>query len=311
MKIIFFGSSEFSIPILESLLSSKHSVVHVITTPDRKKGRGQKLSSSIVKTFAEDQKLPVSNPEKLSVTAVTETLKRLAPDFLVIASYGKIVPESIFRIPKSSPLNVHPSLLPRHRGASPIQSAILEGDQKTGVSIADVTKELDSGDIFAQIETEIRENENAHALSERLAEMGSKLLLQVIDQFSSGKVSRMKQDSTKATYAKKLTRDSGQINWGKSAVYIHNQVRAYYPWPSAFTSFHGKRLKILETRISKMREDNNMPGAIANIERDKSIHVVTQNGLLEIIRVQLEGRREMNAFEFALGQRMTKGDQFE
>ena len=312
MKIVFFGSSEFSIPILQSLLSSSHSVVLVITTPDRKKGRGQKLGASIVKRFAEETHLPVAAPEKLSISSIVEQVKKIAPDFLVIASYGKMVPESIFTLPKIAALNIHPSLLPKHRGASPIQSAILEGDRKTGVSIADVTKELDSGDLFAQIETEIGENENALELSERLAEIGSKLVVKTLEEFCVGKISRMKQDPSQASYARKLHRDCGQINWEKPASYIHNQVRAYYPWPSAFTFLVGKRLKILETRLIKTQATaiGNTPGTITDVIPNKAIHVQTQNGLLELIHVQLEGRREMTAFELALGQRLRKGDRF-
>ncbi len=313
MKIIFFGSSDFSVPILKTLLSSGHSVVLVITTPDRKKGRGQKLAPTVVKTFAQGKNLSVLAPEKLSIPSVVDTIRQAAPDFMVIASYGKMVPESIFSLPKIAPLNVHPSLLPWHRGASPIQAAILEGDQKTGVSIADVTKELDAGDLFGQAETEIEENENALELSGRLSEIGSNLVLKTINEFIHGKVSRIKQDSSKSSYAKKLERDSGHINWEQPALLIHRQVRAYYPWPSAFTFFHGKRLKILAAHQAKIQSDQNkMPaGTIIKIEQNKSIHVQTQKGALELIRVQPEGCKEMSAFEFALGQRIKMGDRFE
>ncbi len=313
MKIVFFGSSEFSIPILKALLSSEHSVALVITTPDRKKGRGQKIAPSVVKTFAQEKNLSVLAPEKLSAPSVVETVRQLGPDFLVIASYGKMVPESIFSLPKIAPLNVHPSLLPKHRGASPIQASILEGDQKTGVSIADVTKELDAGDLFAQVETEIGENENAFELSERLAELGSKLVLKTISQFIQNKVSRIKQNPSKESYAKKLDRDSGRIDWKNTASLIHRQVRAYYPWPSAFTFFHGKRLKILKTcRVKTQTEQNKIvPSTIIKLEHNKSIHVQTQEGVLELLRVQSEGRKEMNAFEFALGQRIKIGESFE
>lgn len=313
MKIVFFGSSDFSIPVLQSLLSSNHVVERVITTPDRKKGRGQKLAASMVKSFAEGAHLSVFAPEKLSTPSMAEEVKTLAPDFLVVASYGKMIPESIFTLPKIASLNVHPSLLPKHRGASPIQSAILEGDRKTGVSISDVTKELDSGDIFAQIETEIGENENALELSKRLAEMGSKLVLETIEKFNAGKISRIKQNSSQASYAKKLDRNCGRIDWNAPAAHIHNQVRAYYPWPSAFTFLGSKRLKILETRLVKTQTASikNIPGTIVDIIPNKTIHVQTQSGLLELIQIQLEGRREMTAFELALGQRLKTGDRFE
>ena len=159
MNIIFFGSSEFSIPVLEGLTHSKHQVAHVVTTPDQKKGRGLKLGSSVVKQYAQANTLPFSTPDKLSEESVYSSLKKLDPELIVAASYGKLIPESIFKLAKRAALNVHPSLLPRHRGASPIQSAILEGDRKTGVSIAEIIKKLDAGDVYAQMDPEIDVNE--------------------------------------------------------------------------------------------------------------------------------------------------------
>ena len=311
MKITFFGSSSFSIPVLKALLSSEHSVAQVVSTPDKKQGRGQKLGFSVVKTFALEQNLPILTPEKLSLPSVAESIKKREPDFMIVASYGKLIPSTIFKISRIAPLNVHPSLLPKYRGASPIQQAILEGDQNTGVSIAGITSELDAGDVFAQAETRIGENENAHELEKRLSEIGAKLVLDVIKQFETGEILRKAQDSLKATYAKKIVRDSGRIDWTKSAANIHNQVRAFYPWPSAFTFFHGKRLKILETR--KTNETTNMKrtGTIIKIDKDKGLYVETGTGPLALVHVQLEGRKEMSAFDFAIGQRVQKGEQFE
>lgn len=311
MRIVFFGSSQFSIPVLRSLVASKHSVVHVVTIPDRKKGRGQKIAPSVVKAFAEEHRLSVSAPERLSVSSVVENIKTLAPDLIVIASYGKIVPASIFEVAKIAPLNVHPSLLPKYRGASPIQSVILEGDERTGVSIAEVTTQLDSGDLFAKTETSIGKNENTFELSERLAEMGAKLLLETIAQLERGVATKKPQDASQATYVKKLARSSGQIDWTKPAQIIHNQVRAYYPWPSAFTWFRGKRLKILSSRCPTVPTDGSHPGTVTNVGEGEAIYVATQTTPLAVQCVQLEGRREMSAFKFALGQRIQKGEQFE
>ena len=312
MKIVFFGSSEFSIPVLEAILSSKYAVSQVITTPDRKKGRGQKIASSIVKTFSEERRLPVLTPEKLSMLEVVEKIKRAAPDFLIIASYGKMVPKSIFSIPKIASLNVHPSLLPKYRGASPIQSAILNGDTETGVSIAEVTSELDSGDIFAQMKTKIGENENAFELSDRLSKMAGKLLLEVIHQFEAGKISRTSQDSSKSVYAGKINKEAGKIDWRESAIKIHNQIRAYYPWPGALTLFHGKRLKILKAQVvESSAKQEKTPGTILKIDSGGGIQIQTQTGILELLRLQPEGRREMSASEFARGERIKEGDRFE
>lgn len=309
MNIIFFGSSEFSIPVLQTLVS-RHSVVHVVTTPDRKRGRGQKLSGTVVKEFALRHHLNVSEPEKLSDSGFISQLKQLNSDFIVIASYGKLVPASIFTLSKIASLNVHPSLLPRHRGASPIQRTILEGDQKTGVSIAEITKDLDAGDLYAQVETSVDLNENSSELSKRLSEMAAGLLLQLIENLKTGRFRKMPQDSSKATYAKKIGKGEGKIDWNKSNVNIHNQVRAYYPWPGAFAFFKDKRLKIIKTELSRIKDCNADPASIVSIEQD-GIMVKTLSDCILLKKVQLEGRNEMEAHEFALGQRIQKGDHFD
>lgn len=311
MNIVFFGSSAFSVPILSRLLASKHSVVQVVTTPDRKKGRGQKISPSLVKIFAQEKNLPVIEPEKLAESKVIEPIKKLESDFIVIASYGKIVPSTIFKTPKVAALNVHPSLLPKYRGASPIQQAILEGDPVTGVSIAEVTKQLDAGDLFGQVSTHIGKDENALELGARLAELAASLLLDVLNQFESKTVRNIPQDESKATYAKKLDKSFGRISWTKSTFEIHNQIRACVPWPSAFTSLRNKLVKI--TKSDFLKEDARQKykaGTILDIAPESGIHVQTGSGILILKRVQLEGRREMDAYEFALGQRLSKGDQF-
>ncbi|OGW86280.1 MAG: methionyl-tRNA formyltransferase [Omnitrophica bacterium RIFCSPHIGHO2_02_FULL_46_11] len=311
MKIVFFGSSDFSIPVLKALVASNHSVVHVVTTPDKKKGRGQKLASTVVKEFALSHKLPVSAPEKLSDPSVSATMQKLDADMLVVASYGKLIPSSVFTIPKVAALNVHPSLLPKYRGASPIQQALLNGDQQTGVSIAEIIKELDAGDVFSQVTTHIDKDENALELSHRLGEMAGLLFLKVIQQFENGSVVRTPQDAAQSTYAAKLEKESGKIDWGKSAEQIHNQVRACFPWPSAFTFFRGKRLKICKSRVTATDSKAMKPGTIVEIIPADGVRVQAVPGTLEVLQVQLEGGREMSASEFARGQRIQKGEQLE
>ena len=309
MNIVFFGSSSFSIPVLERLIHSKHSVIQIVTTPDQKKGRGQKVQPSLIKTFAEAKSIPVLAPKKLKEPEIVKAIQSLVPDILVAASYGKLIPPSIFKLPKVAALNVHPSLLPRHRGASPIQQALLEGDAKTGVSIAEITAELDSGDIFAQVTVEIQPHENAQELSDRLAVLASNLIVSVVDQFSWNKVTRSPQDNSKATYAKKIDKDFGRIHWNQPANKIHNQIRACVPWPSAFTFLAGKRLKVLEAELLRQIQTA-PPGKISGI-RHEGIEVQTQSGTLLIKRVQLEGRNEMSAYDFAMGQRLKTGGVFE
>ena len=308
MRIVFFGSSEFSIPVL-SVLLNRHEVVQIVTTPEQKKGRGQKRSGTVVKEFAIQHQLPFLEPEKLSNPDFVAQIQNLNSDFLVVASYGKLIPSSIFKLPKIAALNVHPSLLPKHRGASPIQRAILEGDVKTGISIAEITKDLDAGDVFAQIETPIDLYENAHQLSERLSKLAAQLLLEVIEQQKNGNLKKSPQNLADATYAKKINKEEGKIDWSKPAQVIHNQVRGYDPWPGAFAFFQGKRLKILETELLQTKQET-IPASIVSIDRD-GICVQTQSGSIRLKRVQLEGRKEVGAYEFALGQRIKKEDRFQ
>ena len=311
IRIIFFGSSTFSLPILSALLSSTYSVVQVVTTPDRRKGRGQKVLPSVVKIFAQEKGLPLVDPEKLSEPKIAETTRKLEPDFIVIGSYGKIVPHAIFKSPQVAALNVHPSLLPKYRGASPIQQAIIEGDSVTGVSIAEVTDQLDAGDLFGHVSTKIDEHENALELSSRLAQLAGTLLLGVLEKFLSKTVGRTPQDGSEATYAKKLDKGFGNIHWTKSVLEIHNQIRACVPWPSAFTSLYGKRVKIIKSDF--LKEDargEHKAGSIVDIVPNNGIHVQTGSGILILKQMQLEGRREMDGYQFALGQRLSKGDRF-
>ena len=267
------------------------------------------LASSAVKEFALANKIPVSSPEKLSNSEVVSQIQNLIPDFVVIASYGKLVPEAIFKAAKIAPLNVHPSLLPKYRGASPIQRAILEGDKQTGVSIAEVTKDLDAGDLFAQREIQIEPNENTGELSQRLSLVASRLILEVMEQLTTGKAKKIPQDSSAFTYAKKIEKEEGKIDWNTSNVLIHNQVRAYFPWPGAYTFLGRKRLKVIATEIDgsglKIK-----PGAILEI-KPSYISVQTKNGFLLLKQVQLEGKKEMSAYDFALGQRLKPGDLFQ
>lgn len=312
MNVIFFGSSSFSIPVLEALLQSRHRIVHVVTTPPKRKGRGLTLAGSEVKEFATQKKLPVLEPEKLLSEMVIHELKTLSPDLIVVASYGKLIPETLFSIPKLDTLNVHPSLLPKHRGASPIQAAILAGERTTGVSIFSVTKDLDAGDVYGQTSTEIGENENALELSDRLASLGAALLLELIDQLEKGTAHKTPQNSSVATYAPKIKKESGKIDWVREATNIHNQVRAYFSWPSAYTFFRSKRIKILRTRVAAKNNSAELSpsGTILKIGSE-TMEVKTGSGVIALLQVQEEGARAMSAGEFARGKRIQNLERFE
>jgi methionyl-tRNA formyltransferase len=311
MNIIFFGSDSFSIPVLNKLLQEKFSVQKVVTTPDTKRGRGQKLMPSLVKEFATEKNLSIVAPNKLLNVQLVDELQSIEPDFLVIASYGKMVPPAIFKLPKHAALNVHPSLLPKYRGASPIASSILNGDRETGVSIAEITKDLDAGDVFGQISTPIRINETAAELTARLSEGAADLLVTVIRAIAKKQAVRKPQDDKLSTYASKLTKQIGKIEWSKNALQIHQLVRACQPWPSSFTFFKTRRLKIVQTLLVNDTAKHDPPGTILDISKDRGIIVQTGSGCIALMQVQLEGRREMLAYDFAVGQHLQKRERLE
>lgn len=310
MNLIFFGSSDFSIPVLDQLTHSKHSVLQVVTTPDRKKGRGQKVAPSVVRVFAEKKSISVLAPEKLRAPEVLKQITDHEFDFLVVASYGKMIPTAVFEAPRIAALNVHPSLLPKYRGASPIQAAILAGDGETGVSVSEVTKDLDAGDIFGQMRTKIDAHENASELSDRLAGLAAELVLDVLKDFEGNQMKRIPQVEEKSSYAKKIEKDFGRMNWDESAESIHNRVRACYPWPSVYASWKGKRLKLLKTGWIQEVANGGTPGTVLELNSESGIHVQAGSGVIILKRVQLEGRRDMGAYDFAMGQRLEIGNQF-
>ncbi len=310
MKIALFSSSEFSFPLIEALVKSPHSLSLIVTLPSRAKGRGQKMESNPVKLFAEKHRVPCAELETLKNMDARLLFAKDTFDIIVVASYGKMIPEDIFASAKTAALNVHPSLLPKYRGASPVQAALLNGDPKTGVSIAEITSKLDSGDIFSQEETAIAINEHADKLSKRLAQLSARLLLQTIKNFEAGTIRRAPQHDALASYASKIRKEDGKINWHDSARKINNQIRAYSPWPSAFTFFNGKRLKIIESAVMQDCPTDNLsaPGSILEIHKSGTISLATGNGILSVSRIQLEGHAAITAKDFVNGQRIQTGN---
>lgn len=310
MKILFFGSSSFSIPLLKALLDSHHQVVAVVTTPSKKKGRGQKESESPVHKFALACSLPCEAPATISGTAFSDRIEEFGADCFVVAAYGKILPPHLLSLPLQYPLNVHPSLLPKYRGASPIASQLLNGETHSGVTIAKIIPAVDAGEIFSHKTVDVQAEDDGVSLSEKLARVGADLLLQVLEQIETRTVTLIQQNEHEATVTKKLNKAMGKIEWNRSASEIHNQVRAFFPWPSAFTFWKGKRVKIVKTLPFGTDNKTAAPGTILDIQPDGFILVQTGLGVIQIGSVQPESGNMMNAHQFAIGHRLQIGEKF-
>jgi len=309
MVVVFFGTPHFAVPTLRRLLDSSHSVAGVITQPDRPRGRGQKITHAPVKALALARGIPVYQPDRLKPPEVADTLRGWGADLGVVAAYGRIIPEQLLTIPRLGMINVHASLLPKYRGAAPVHRAVINGDSQTGVTIMRVVKELDAGSMFAQVTRPIGPDETSDVVESALADMGAELLLTIVEQLASGNAREEPQDETQATYASRLTKEEGLIDWTRSASDIHNRVRGLYPWPHAYTFFKGTRLIILRSEVADAGASATSPGTILRATSE-AIHVATGDGELAILEVQPEGRRAMRAHDFLLGHRLATGETF-
>ena len=298
MRLFFLGTPEPAAKILEALIKAKHEIVCVITPPDRPRGRGQKISFSPVKERAVQHGLRVEQGEFRAI------LQSLKPDLAVVAAYGKILPAEILSIPRLGFINLHASLLPQYRGAAPIPWALLNGETKTGVTIFKLVPALDAGPIIAQQEVEIADADNAITLTEKLFSAGTELLLNVL-----GKDFKLiPQDEQHAAYAPSISKESGEIDWKKSAGEIHNRVRALINWPTAQTYYKGKSLKLLKTQVLPGGATAGAPGEILEVDKTAGIVVATGQGQLLIESVKPEGKQVMKAYAFAIGHGLKTGE---
>ncbi|HVW83817.1 MAG TPA: methionyl-tRNA formyltransferase [Bryobacteraceae bacterium] len=305
MKVVFLGTPEFAVPTLERILEAGHGVLEVVTQPDRPKGRKQEMTPSPVKAAALRHGLPVFQPERIRRAEAVEHLRALAPDVMVVVGYGQIIPQSIIDIAPLGIINVHASLLPELRGAAPIQWSIARGDKRTGVTTMRIDAGLDTGDIVEQWETAIGPEETAPELSARLAEAGASLLGRTLAGLCSGKVRPVPQDNARATLAPILKKEDGRIDWSRSAREIHNRIRGFQPWPGAYASFRGQSIHLWRSRLVPQRWDR-PPGSLVH---EGGVFAVGGDGAaLELLEVQLEGRRKMPAEVFANGHRLTQTD---
>ena len=297
LRVAFAGTPAFALPPLVALAASRHRLVGVWTQPDRPAGRGRKLSPSPVKTRALELRLPVHQPEKLKTEDAKQALRDAKPDVMVVVAYGLILPSSVLAIPRYGCLNIHASLLPRWRGAAPIQRAILAGDAETGVDIMQMDKGLDTGDVLMEKRTPIANADTAQTLHDRLAELGAEVLMQVIDALPERHPRR--QDGAGATYASKLTKEEARLDWGKSATELARAVRGYNPWPVAYASYQGQALRIWRARAVDST-GGITPGTVLAAGRD-GIDVACGSGVLRILELQAAGGRVQDAAAFANG----------
>ncbi len=304
MRAVFLGTPDFAVPSLRALAAS-HQVVAAFTQPDRPKGRGNALNQSPVKLAAAELGIPVHQPERVRRPESFELLKSFAADVMVVVGYGQIIPQSIIDLPRHGILNVHASLLPRYRGAAPIQWAIANGEHVTGVTIMRIDAGLDTGDMLLRSETEIGSDEAAPQLSERLATSGAQLLIQALEQIATGTSVRLKQTNAEATLAPILKKQDGLIDWGRPASATYARLRGFTPWPGAYSSFRGQQLSVLEAGVAG--RDDAEPGVVY---RDKRrLYVGCGEGsVLELLTVQPAGKNRMSAEAFLNGYKVTENE---
>ena len=304
------GTPGFAVPVLGALVEAGHGVAAVYSRPDRPSGRGKRTSPTPVKAAAAEMGLPVRQPPSLKPREVQRDLAALAPDVIVVAAYGLFLPGVVLDLPRHSCLNVHPSLLPKLRGPSPVSTAIVEGETTTGVSVMQMDEGVDTGPVLAQRETPIGESETAETLTARLFEMGAGLLTEVLPGWAEGRIQAVPQDESRATTTRLLTREDGLIDWNLSAERIARRVLGYTPWPGAYTYWGGKMLKVLDASPDEMMASERPGTVMASADGDR-IEIATGSGTLRVARLQLEGRRPASARDFLLGNGSILGAQLD
>jgi methionyl-tRNA formyltransferase len=308
LRIIFMGTPELAGESLKALLNAPgFQIVAVVTQPDQPKGRGLKLQASSVKEIARHQNLPVLQPERAREESFIQQLRQFEPDLIAVAAYGQILPKSILDLPRFGCLNVHTSLLPKYRGAAPIQRAILEGESETGVTIMKMDVGMDTGDILAQEKTPISPGDNSHILHDRLAQIGARLLVQTIPDYVAGKIQPRPQPAEGASHAAKIKKQDGQIDWTQSAEAIWNRIRALTPWPGAFTHLPAQpQPQLLKIWEAEPQANRGTPGEI--LQADKAGLIIgCGTGSLRVTTLQREGGRRLSAAEFLLGHPLIPG----
>lgn len=310
MRIIFMGTPEFALPSLQILLDNTYDVVAVVTVPDKPQGRGQKVVASPIKKFAVERNLPLLQPESLKHPDFVSAIKNLQPDLIVVEAF-RILPKEVFTIPRLGSFNLHASLLPKYRGAAPINWAIINGEQETGVTTFFLQEKVDTGSVILQARVKIDPNETAGELHDKLSEVGAEIVLQTVRLIELGKAQPRTQDETLASPAPKIFKEGCKIDWSKSSSQVHNFIRGLSPHPCAWTLHQGKVLRIHKTELPKDFIAGNKieSGAIVEVGKDR-IFVQTEDGIVSLVELQQEGRKRMGAAEFVRGYNLTIGDKF-
>lgn len=299
MKIVFMGTPDFSVNALENIVKAGHDVVGVITQPDKPKGRGGKMQYTPVKEKALELGLDVYQPQRVKETEFIEKLKEMNPDAIVVIAFGQILPKAILDMPKYGCINVHASLLPKYRGAAPIQWSVIDGEKETGVTTMYMNEGLDTGDIIDKVVVPIDKKETGGSLFDKLAIEGGKLILKTLIELENGTAVRTPQDDSKSNYAGMINKQLGKIDFNKSANEIERLIRGVNPWPSAYTKMDGKTLKIWDADVDDSENDS-APGTITEVGKD-FIRVATGKGSLKILELQLEGKKRMKTRDFLNG----------
>ena len=305
--IVFMGTPDFAVPVLEALLSEDHSVLAVVTQPDRPKGRGRKLAPPPVKTAALAAGLPVWQPEKASDPAFIDQVREKAPDILVVVAFGQILRKALLDVPDRGAVNIHASLLPKYRGAAPIHWAILNNESVTGLTAMRMTEDLDAGPVFLQEEVPIRRDETAGELHDRLARLAGPFLLRTLGGMAEGRLSEIPQDAAAATYTGKIDRQMGRIEWRRPADRISALIRALDPWPGAGTTFKGREIKLFAGSAKSAAAEHPVPGRISAV-RDGALWVETGDGIVLLRALQAPGKKRLNTVDFLRGFSLGEGD---
>ena len=306
MRIIFMGTPDFSVPTLEALVASEHEVAAVVTQPDKPKGRGKEIHMSPVKECALKHNIPVYQPVRARDEAFVEEMRTLKPDAMVVIAFGQILPKSLLDLPKYGCVNIHASLLPKYRGAAPIQWAVINGDEETGITTMMMDVEMDTGDMLEKTVVKLNPDETGGSLFDRLSLLGGDLILSTLSKLEKGEITPQPQDHAQATYEKKISKSMGDIDWTMDAVSIERLVRGLNPWPSAFTRWNGKMLKIWEAKVLPDLETKAPCGSVISAS-DEGLKIQTGNGVLCVTSLQLEGKKRMDTAAFLRGYQVESG----
>ncbi|MGI6484975.1 MAG: methionyl-tRNA formyltransferase [Thermoanaerobacterales bacterium] len=310
MNLVFMGTPDFAVPSLEALLKKGHNVAAVVTQPDRSAGRKRILKPPPIKKFAEKYDLKLLQPERIRDERLLKTLSMIKPDLIVVVAYGQILPSNILRIPSIGCINVHASLLPKYRGAAPIQWAIIKGEKQTGVTTMWMDEGLDTGDIFLQKRVTIDQSWTSEDLSRELSYVGADLLIKTIELIHSDKIIRRPQADLGSSYAPLLKKADGLINWGNTTESIYNLIRGLYPWPAAYTLRHGRDIKILRAQKHEGVVNEYPPGSFAGVVKGLGFLVTTGDGVLLVEELQASGKKRTKALDYLAGHNINKGELF-